>query len=142
MSGRLARLFAASTKHAVALVVLGLAVGVPVGVVASPSITVLFPPTQSNAPPAYPIWCSDPNPRSGWNYHVTYYTSNGTISSFDGGNGTGTPLPGPGQTFLTMDPSSYSNQTLIHSMFCYAQQGHTGGFAFHVNLATNEVVWG
>ncbi|MFI5417655.1 MAG: hypothetical protein ACHQ2Y_01975 [Candidatus Lutacidiplasmatales archaeon] len=71
-----------------------------------------------------------------------YETSNGTISSFGGFSGGAFATAGPGELVLPIGTGSYSNQTLIHSMFCYVNQGHSGGFPFHVDLSTKEVVWG
>ncbi|MCI4347690.1 MAG: hypothetical protein L3J97_03615 [Thermoplasmata archaeon] len=122
-------------------VAIGLTAGVLIGLLVAPSVLSLLHPNATSAAQGYPQWCSDPNPQSGWSYYATYYRTNGTIVAFEGDSGNGTPIPGSGQAYLIIGTGSYSNQTLIHSMYCYAEQGHSGAFPFHVNLSTNEVVW-
>ena len=118
------------------------AVGIVVGLLVAPSFYATFHPNGSTLAPAYPIWCSDPNPQTGDTYYATYFVTNGTIAEFNGQTENGSPIPGPEQALLTIGMSSYSNQTLVHSMFCYAEEGHSGEFPFHVDLSTREVVWG
>ena len=84
---------------------------------------------------------SDPNPITGWHYEVVYNTTTGAISSFAGSTAVGKQSPGQGRPCLLLSMTSYSNQTLMHSMYCYAEQGHSGAFPFHVDLTTKEVVW-
>jgi hypothetical protein len=130
-----------TTGPRIAWVAIGLAVGIVVGGFVGPLFVGWLHPSSSSGAQDYPLWCSDPNPQTDWKYYATYYTSNGTIAAFVGGNGTGLPIPTLGEAVLAIGTSSYSNQTLIHSMYCYVGQGHTGGFPFHVDISSKEVVW-
>ncbi len=85
--------------------------------------------------------CSDPDPLPGDTYHVVYETSDGAITSFVGQTGNGFPVPGPGEATLVIGTASPMNVTLIHRMFCYADQGHGGAFPFRVDLSNGQVVW-
>jgi hypothetical protein len=141
MPGSLSRRFNSARNRALGWTALGLAIGLSIGLFLSPSVTSLLHPSSTSPAITYPLFCSDPNPITGWHYYVVYDGDTGAITSFSGGNGNGTPIPGPGQALLMVNTSSYSNQTLLHSMYCYAEQGHPGAFPFYVDLTTKEVVW-
>ncbi len=122
-------------------IVVGLLIGAVAGAPALGYVDSFFHVSESPAAPAYPLWCSDPNPQSGYNYSVVYVASSGTITSFSGQTGNGSPIPGNGEAVLHIGTGSFSNLTLIHSMFCYAEEGHAGAWPFHVDLSTDHVVW-
>lgn len=119
-----------------------MAVGILLGIVVAPSLYSALHLVGPTSAQSYPLWCADPNPQVGVTYYATYFVTNGTITEFSGQTGSGSPVPGPGQAVLTIGMNSYSNQTLVHSMFCYAEQGHSGAFPFRVNLSARAVVWG
>lgn len=116
-------------------------IGAFAGAPAASYFHALLHPNESQPAPSYPIWCSDPNPQAGYNYSAVYFTNNGTITSFGGQTGNGFSIPGPGEAVVPISTSSFSSLVLIHSMYCYAGQGHSGQFPFHVDLKTHQVVW-